>query len=224
VESRPPRARILALSVVVVATSGMVYELGLATLASYILGNAVMQFSLTLGVYLSAMGAGTLASGFMTGGLTRRFILVESLVAVVGGSSAALLFFASTRSGLFRPLFYGEVFSVGALVGVELPLLLRLLKEELGFDESVVRAMTFDYAGSLVASLLFPLVLMPALGLVRTAALAGVVNAAVAWFGARLLSGTTRRAWWVSGVPVAAGALLSVLFVYGDAVVRLTAD
>jgi len=49
----------------------------------------------------------------MTGGLTRRFILVESLVAVVGGSSAALLFFASTRSGLFRPLFYGEVFSVG---------------------------------------------------------------------------------------------------------------
>jgi spermidine synthase len=218
------RARVLTVSVVVVATSGMVYELVLATLASYILGNAVTQFSVTLGVYLSAMGAGTLVSAWVKGALAQGFVLVETAIALVGGSSAALLFLASAHSALFRPILYAEVFSIGALVGIELPLLLRLLKEELGADESVVQGMTYDYVGSLAASLVFPLVLMPLLGLVRTAALAGVVNAAIAWVGARLLLGETKERRFLRGVPIVAFATLSLIVAYADVVARVTAD
>jgi spermidine synthase len=217
VEAQASRARVLAVSVVVVATAGMMYELALATLASYILGNTVTQFSLTLGIYLSAMGVGAMVSGRMNRALVARFVMVETAVALLGGSSATVLFLASAHPALFRPTLYAEVFSIGALVGLELPLLLRLLREDLGFDESVAKAMTYDYVGSLVASLLFPLVLMPLLGLVRSAALAGIMNAVVAWVGGHLLVRTEQGQRLTRALPVLAAALLAALFFYGEA-------
>jgi spermidine synthase len=125
--------------------------------------------------------------------------------------------------GYFRVVLYGDVFVIGTLVGIELPLLMRLLKEDLGFDESVVRGLTFDYVGSLFASVLFPLVLVPWLGLVRTAALSGIVNALVAWAGARLLlPGKGRWARQVGSLAVA--ATLATVIVYGRTIAQLTAD
>jgi len=204
----------------------MIYELVAGTLAAYFLGNAVTQFSIVLGVYLSAMGVGASASARLGGRLTARFVEVETAVALLGGSSAALLFFAFARAtsvGYFRVVLYGDVFVIGTLVGIELPLLMRLLKEDLGFDESVVRGLTFDYVGSLFASVLFPLVLVPWLGLVRTAALSGIVNALVAWAGARLLlPGKGRWARQVGSLAVA--ATLATVIVYGRTIAQLTAD
>ena len=232
------RARVLIASVVVVATSGMIYELVASALASYVLGNAVLQFSLVLGLYLSAMGVGAMISQRLSEAppgrgqhegpqeLVRRFIQVETCVALVGGTSAALLFlaFAHVPPSLFRPFLYGEVLVMGVLVGIELPLLLRLLRETLGFEESVVQAMTFDYLGSLVASVLFPLVLMPFLGLVRTAALAGMVNAGVAWVGAKLIAEADGQRRVLVTLPVVVAIGLSLVFGYGEAIVRVTAD
>ena len=69
---------------------------------------------------------------------------------------------------------------VGTLVGLEIPLLMRILKDRFQFRDLVAHVLTFDYLGALGASLLFPLVLVPKLGLVRSALLFGIVNAAVA--------------------------------------------
>jgi len=224
--SAPPlarRSRVLLASVVVVATSGMVYELVAGTLAGYFLGNAVTQFAIVLGVYLSAMGAGATLSARLAGQLLPRFVEVEVAVALVGGGSAALLFYAFAHVVHFAPVLYGTVFAIGLLVGVELPLLLRLLRDELGFEESVVQGLTFDYAGSLVASVLFPLVLVPWLGLVRTAAVSGIVNAAVAWVGARLLPRESgRRARELASAVVL--VVLLVIVASGPAIARATAD
>src|SRR5439155_1214427 len=61
----------------------------------------------------------------------------------------------------------------------EIPLLLRLLRGRLVFSELVAQVLSLDYAGALVASLLFPLLLVPRLGLIRTSLLIGLANAAV---------------------------------------------
>jgi spermidine synthase len=79
------------------------------------------------------------------------------------------------------------VFLIGALVGLELPLLMRILKDTLDFKELVSRVLTFDYIGALVASLLFPLFLVPRLGLVRTSLVFGILNAVVGLWGTWLL-------------------------------------
>ena len=178
---------LLYLNVLVIATCGLVYELLAGTLASYLLGDTVTQFSLVIGLYLSAMGVGAWLSGFVTRGVARCFIEVELGVALLGGLSAPLLFLVFAWDGVFQPTLYGLVGAIGTLVGLELPLLMRLLREQLDFNDLVSRVLTFDYLGALAASLLFPMFLVPRLGLVRTSLLCGLVNAAVALWGTYLL-------------------------------------
>src|SRR4029450_11545083 len=86
------RTPVLFLNVLIVATCGLVYELLAGTLASYVLGDSVTQFSLIIGIYLSAMGVGSWLSRFVEKGLARCFIEVERGVALLGGLSAPLLF------------------------------------------------------------------------------------------------------------------------------------
>src|SRR5215212_1881818 len=113
------RTPILFLNVLVIATCGLVYELLAGTLASYVLGDSVTQFSLIIGIYLSALGVGAWLSGFIDKGLARAFVEVELGVALVGGLSGPLLFVAYGRLGFFQPLLYGTVFLIGVLVGLE---------------------------------------------------------------------------------------------------------
>jgi spermidine synthase len=174
------RTSLVYLTVLVVATCGLVYELVAGTLASYVLGDSVTQFSTVIGVYLSAMGLGSYLSRYVQRGLARRFVEVELAVALLGGGSAPLLFLAfGQMPHAFRPLLYSLVLAVGTLVGLEIPLVLRILRETVDFKELVARVLTFDYLGALVASLLFPILLVPHLGLVRTSLLVGLANAAV---------------------------------------------
>src|SRR5262245_42015893 len=177
------RVPILLLHVLIIATCGLVYELLAGTLASYVLGDSVTQFSLVIGIYLSAMGVGAWLSRRLDAELARRFLDVELAVALVGGLSAPALFFAFGRLEPLAPVLYGVVAAIGILVGLELPLLMRLLADQLTFKDLVSRVLTFDYIGALVASLLFPLLLVPRLGLVRTSLAMGMVNAGVALGG-----------------------------------------
>jgi spermidine synthase len=177
------RPVVLFLNVFVVATCGLIYELLAGTLASYVLGDSVTQFSLIIGVYLTALGVGAWLSRYIGSGLARRFIEVELAVALLGGASAPLLFLSFGRLSYFPVVLYGVVGGIGVLVGLELPLLMRIARDELEFKELVSRILTFDYVGALVASLLFPLFCVPRLGLVRTSLLFGMLNAAVALWG-----------------------------------------
>lgn len=178
---------LLYLNVLIIASCGLVYELLAGTLASYLLGDSVTQFSLVIGIYLSALGAGAWISRFVDERLARCFIEVELAVALIGGASAPVLFLAFSSVGAFRAVLYGIVFAIGTLVGLELPLLMRLLKEHLDFEDLVSRVLAFDYLGALFASLLFPMFCVPRLGLVRTSLLCGLLNAAVGLWGTYLL-------------------------------------
>src|SRR5262249_19098844 len=131
-------------------------------------------------------------SRYVQRGLARRFVEVELAVALVGGASAALLFLSFAHlPDFFRLVLYAIVLVVGALVGLEIPLVLRILRQAVAFKELVAKVLTFDYLGALAASLLFPIFLVPRLGLVRTSFLFGLANAGVGlwstWLFAPLL-------------------------------------
>jgi len=177
----------LMASVFVIATSGLVYELVSGTLASYVLGDSVVQFSLVIGIYLFAMGIGSWLSQFVTERVLERFVEIELGIAVVGGFSATLLFKVYTSLGAFRGALYLMVALIGVLVGLEIPLLIRLLKFSLDLPALVARVLTLDYIGALVASLLFPSILLPHLGLHQTSLFFGLLNALVALVATFLL-------------------------------------
>ena len=171
---------VLFVSVALIAACGLIYELVAGTLASYLLGDSVFQFSTVIGSYLFAMGVGSYLSRFITRGLVARFVSIELMVGLVGGFSSAALFLAFAYTQGFRLILYAIVVAIGVLVGLEIPLLMRILKNRLEFRELVAHVLTFDYLGSLAASLLFPILLVPKLGMVRSALLFGIINAGVA--------------------------------------------
>ncbi len=177
------REKLLILSVFIVASCGLAYELIAAALASYLMGDSVLQFSSIIGCYLFAMGIGSHLSKYVPEGRTLdRFIEIELLVGLIGGLSATLLFVVfAWAAAPFRSVLYALVFLTGTLVGMEIPLVMRVLNQrKTDFAELVSRVLTFDYMGALAVSLLFPLVLAPHLGLARSALLFGLVNVGIA--------------------------------------------
>ena len=177
---RPVEIALLA-SVFVVAACGLVYELAAGALASYLLGDSVLQFSTIIGTYLFAMGVGSYLSRFFERQLPAHFLRIELLVALIGGALPALLFIANAYvPGAFRFLLYTLVLLVGTLVGLEIPLVMRILRRNVALKDLVSQVLTFDYLGALAVSVAFPLVLVPQLGLIRTGLLFGLMNAAVA--------------------------------------------
>ena len=220
--NRPP---LLFLNVLIVATCGLIYELLAGTLASYVLGDSVTQFSLIIGIYLFAMGVGSWLSRFIEKGLARRFVDIELAVAVLGGFSAPLLFLSFARVSYFYAVLYFIVFAIGVFVGLEIPLLLRILKDQVEFKDLISRVLAFDYIGALLASILFPILFVPKLGLVRTSLIFGMLNALVALWGTWLMRPLIKGR--IAGLRVRSAivlALLLVAFVKANTLTSLAED
>ena len=209
----------LFISVLAIAACGLIYELVASALASYLLGDSVLQFSTVIGTYLFAMGVGSWWSRYLTRGLVARFVSIELMVGVIGGFSSTLLFLAFAYTSAFRLVLYVLVVAIGILVGLEIPLLMRILRDRYAFKDVVSNVLTFDYLGALAASLAFPIVLVPKLGLVRSAMLFGIVNAAIALWSTYLFAGLlgTKRS-----MRVACGGVLAMLVVGMTQAKRIT--
>ncbi|MBL8340909.1 MAG: polyamine aminopropyltransferase [Rubrivivax sp.] len=226
---RPAPAEVALLaSVFVVAACGLVYELAAGALASYLLGDSVLQFSTIIGAYLFAMGVGSWLSRLVERQLIAQFLRIELLVGLIGGLMPAALFTAYNLlpygAGLpFRVLLYGCVLLVGTLVGLEIPLVMRILKrhfaERYALRELVSEVLTFDYLGALAVAVAFPLLFVPHLGLVRTGLFFGLLNAAVAAWALVLFRGEIRRFGAHATACAAVVAVLGVAMVFAG---RLT--
>jgi len=208
----------LLFSVFIIASCGLAYELIAGAMASYLLGDSVTQFSTVIGSYLFAMGIGSWLSRYIEEQLVTRFIQIELLVGVLGGFSAALLFFAFVLSSApFKLLLYLAVVAMGVLVGLEIPLVMRILKRDLVFKDVVSQVLTFDYLGALAVSVLFPVLLVPHLGLIRSALLFGVLNVLVALWAWWLFREQLHSAGWLRAQgAVALGALLAGFAAAGE--------
>ena len=223
----PPRPVQIALlvSVFVIAACGLLYELAAGAIASYVLGDSVLQFSTIIGAYLFAMGIVSYLSRFFERQLPAHFLRIELLVALAGGLLPVLLFLTHAyMPGAFRLVLYGLVFLVGMLVGLEIPLVMRILKRNVELKDLVSQVLTFDYLGALAVSVAFPLLLAPRLGMIRTGLLFGLMNAAVAVWALWLFRHELRR---FGAHAVACAATLAILlagFVAAGALTTLTED
>jgi len=233
--SQPPRPIEVALlaSVFVIAACGLVYELAAGTLASYLLGDSILQFSTVIGTYLFAMGVGSWASRFFDRQLVGHFLRIELLVALAGGLMPTALFaLQSFAAPSFRFALYGLVLLIGVLVGLEIPLVMRILRRHArdasgaspGLGHMVSQVLTFDYLGALAVSIAFPLLLVPQLGLIRTGAFFGLLNAVVAVWALCLFRGELRAFGAHAAACGITAAALLVAFAGADRVTTWAED
>lgn len=171
---------LLLVSVFVAAICGLVYELVAGALSSYLLGDSIMHFSLVIGFFLSSMGVGSFLSKYIQDQLVRRFIQFQLMTGILGGFSAPLLFLAFTFSQTYTAILLMLVVFLGTLIGFEIPLLVRIFRQDSSLRISLSNVLAFDYLGALVASILFPLILVPYLGLIRASIFFGIVNVSIA--------------------------------------------
>ncbi|MBT6176883.1 MAG: polyamine aminopropyltransferase [Deltaproteobacteria bacterium] len=195
----PPMAEVsspaLLLTVFVAAVCGLVYELIAGTLSSYLLGDSVTQFSLVIGMFLTSMGIGAYLSKFIEELLLERLILIEMAVGCIGGLAAGLGFAAFAYTEAYGMVLTSLVITIGILVGMEIPLVIRILRNTVGLEITLAHVMSLDYVGALLASLVFPFVILPQLGLVRGSFLMGFLNIGIALYLIRSVKGplTGRR-------------------------------
>lgn len=169
--------RLLMLTTLIISGCSICYELIISAVSSYLLGDSTLQYSVTIGLYMSAMGLGSFISKYMKRNLFDWFVLIEIGVGVMGGVSALILFLANLYLDQYQLVMYGEIIIIGTFVGVEIPLLTRIIEgdaENLRITLSSI--FSFDYIGGLLGSIAFPLLLLPQLGYFATAFLTGSMN------------------------------------------------
>lgn len=192
----------------VIAICGLIYELLAGTLSSYLLGDSVYQFSLVIGLFMSSMGVGAWWSRFFEQELPRLFVQLQLLIGLLGGFSAPILFFAFAILDNYSPLLFILVFLQGALLGIEIPLIIRILQEHFSLKLNVSNVFTADYIGALLAALLFPLVLVPQLGLLETGFFTALLNVAVALLALYVFRGAIRSVRLLSVMALTLVAIL----------------
>ncbi len=169
--------RLLMLTTLIISGCSICYELIISAVSSYLVGDTILQYSITIGLYMSAMGLGSFISKYMKENLFDWFVLVEIGVGVIGGISALLLFLANLYLEQYQVVMYLEIIVIGTLVGVEIPLLTRIIEaDEENLRVTISSIFSFDYVGGLVGSIAFPLLLLPQLGYFATAFLTGSFN------------------------------------------------
>lgn len=219
---RPGAGRFLILAVVFIcAACGLVYELELVALASYLIGDSVTQASVVLSVMVFAMGVGSLLAKRLCCHAAFGFGLLEAALALLGGSSALVLYASFVWMGESRYVLVGFSLGIGILIGAEIPLLMTLIQRVSRQDAEGTVADLFaaDYVGALVGGLAFPFLLLPWLGQLTGALLTGAVNAVaggalVLWVFGRDL--TSRSRWLLLTVNVLVLTVLATAAVLVD--------
>jgi len=160
--------------------SGIVAEFTLSTLASYLLGNTTLQWTLTMSLMLFAMGLGSRWSQLLPDRLLDRFIAIEFWLSGLCATCAAAAYFGSALIGSPGVVIYGYAFAIGVLIGMEIPLVARLNAAYEELQTNIASVMEKDYFGALLGGLLFAFFALPHLGLTYTPLALGVINFAVA--------------------------------------------
>ncbi len=172
--------RLLLGSVFIIAACSLLYELLISSLSTYLLGSSVVHYSLTIGLFLFFMGVGAWMASYIKDNLLVAFISIEIAIGVIGGLAALILFAVYAWTEYYYPVMVLVIAAISLLIGMEIPLLTRILEHTQGLRKGISEVLAFDYLGALIASVLFPFVLLPYLGHLLTAAATGLLNLLVA--------------------------------------------
>ncbi len=165
------------LTTFIISGCSMCYELIISAVSSYLLGNSTLQYSITIGLYMAALGFGAFVSRFIKKDLFRFFVLIEISIGIIGGLSSLLLFFANIYINNYAVVMYIEIILIGTLAGAEIPIMTRIIEsDENNLPVTLSSIFSFDYIGGLVGAIAFPLLLLPKLGYFSTSFLCGLLN------------------------------------------------
>lgn len=187
------------LTTLMISGCSMVYELIISAVSSYLIGDSTLQYSVTIGLYMFALGIGSFLSKFIRNHLWGWFANVEIGIGIVGGLSALSLFLANLYLESYALVMYAEILVIGTFAGLEIPLLTRIIEsEQKELRVTLSSIFSFDYIGGLIGSIAFPLLLLPHLGYFATSFLAGSLNLLAAVliinrYGSRLKHRTAYR-------------------------------
>jgi len=174
------RSPFLKLALFATGLSGIVAEYILSTLATYFIGDSAVQWSLIVSTMLFSMGIGSRISKYLEGNLLIKFIGVEFALSILVSFSSLTAYTAAGLTEYAGLIIYGMSILIGLLIGLEIPLVIRLNEEFESLKVNVASVMEKDYLGSLVGGLFFAFVGLPILGLTYTPFLLGLVNLLVA--------------------------------------------
>lgn len=173
--------RLLMLTTLIISGCSICYELIISAVSSYLVGDSTLQYSVTIGLYMCAMGLGSFLSKYMKKDLFNWFVGIEIGVGLIGGISSLVLFLANLYLEQYQLVMYAEIIVIGTFVGAEIPILTRIIEQdEENLRVTISSIFSFDYIGGLVGSIAFPLLLLPHLGYFATAFLVGSMNALAA--------------------------------------------
>ena len=171
---------ILKVCVFTTGCATMVTEYTLATLASYLLGNSILQWTVVISLMLFSMGLGSRYSRKYKTDLLDRFTLTEFGLSFLCTFSAMFCFWISAYTIHFGLVVYGVACMIGFMTGLEVPLITRINESYESLRENISSVMEYDYYGALLGGALFAFVLLPFLGLTYTPVLIGSLNLLVA--------------------------------------------
>ncbi len=159
----------------------IIYELLIATTASYFLGDSVKYFSLTIGIYMASMGVGSFISKYIDKNLLKKFIITELLLGFFGGISIPAIYFSYAFFDSFILLYIFFTVIIGFLIGLEIPFLTRLMQDYNKLKFNIANILSFDYLGALIATISFPFILLPFFGVYQSSLIFGLVNMSIAF-------------------------------------------
>ena len=213
---------VILTSIFIIAVCGLVYELIIGSMSSYLLGDSIYQFSITIGFFLTAMGIGSYISRAIKGNLLNTFLYVEIAIGVIGGFAAAGLFASFVVLQRSYTVFMVTTSLVlGTLIGLEIPLLARIAKRYGNLRDTLANVLTFDYIGALAGSLLFPLVLLPNIGLSKTSFLVGMFNLLVVVINLRVFSKNVPQLRLIASLTAIGFGVLIIGFAQSAAITSL---
>lgn len=171
---------ILKLCLFATGLSGIVAEYVLSTLATYFLGNSVFQWTMIVSIMLFSMGLGSRLSKNFDAGLLQRFIVIEFLLSLLVSFVSILVYSAAAFTDYAAETIYSLSIIVGLMIGMEIPLVIRINESYETLRVNVSSALENDYYGSLLGGVFYAFIGLPLLGVTYTPFILGAVNFAVA--------------------------------------------
>ncbi len=156
--------------------AGIVAEYVLSTLATYFIGNSIFQWTMIVSLMLFCMGLGSRWSKRIQTNLIRNFLLLEVTLSLVVAFSSIIVYTIAAFSFYYEVLIYFLSMFVGLLIGLEIPLVVRINREYEDLKTNISSILEKDYYGSLAGGVFFAFVGLPLLGLSYTPFVLGIIN------------------------------------------------
>ncbi|PKV48027.1 spermidine synthase [Aquimarina sp. MAR_2010_214] len=210
----------LKIAIFATGVSGLTSEFILSTLASYFIGNLIVQWTIVLSIMLFAMGIGSRMSRLVTKRLLLAFLFIEFSLSILISFSPLLVYVFAAKTEFINIIIYGLALSVGFCIGFEIPLATRLNETHESLNKNISNIMSWDYIGSLIGGLLFAFWGLPELGITNTAFVFGTLNFIVAillFWNYRSMLITEKK--WINISIFLLAVILSIGFVSSEEII-----